>query len=160
MLNRLLFLDFVSLITNELELLYSFHLCKKCSLWVAFTACVHIFVLNLHKYLRVYWHRSEENILDSNFSFCFVVSVISEIFRGESSEFFWVMQQPRYSPAPQNAMRPQTRPPVPNVSKSWFEAFISANSFQTFESLRRWFISEKVGRKYFFMQNARLAKAI
>ncbi|CRK92558.1 CLUMA_CG006114, isoform A [Clunio marinus] len=25
------------------------------------------------------------------------------------------MQQPRYSPAPQNALRPQTRPPVPNL---------------------------------------------
>lgn len=115
MLNGKLFLDFVSLITYELELLYSFHLCMKRSLRIAFTACVHIFVLNLHKYLKVYWHRLG-NILNSNFVL-FSVQSFSEIFREESSEFFWVMQQPRYSPAPQNAMRPQTRPPVPNVSK-------------------------------------------
>lgn len=39
------------------------------------------------------------------------------------------MQQPRYSPAPQGAMRPQTRPPVPNVSRLKFIFIFLANSF-------------------------------
>lgn len=96
-----------------------------------------LFSYNLHKYSKVYWLRLDKYLYSWNNVPFFTFSVVSVIF---SETFGEIMQQPRYSPAPQNAMRPQTRPPVPNVSEflKVFRKLIWKNAFLMIHHQNLW----------------------